>query len=315
MDNKRNISIDTLKTFALFLMVFNHVGFGNFFHTYIQSFHMPLFFLLSGYLWKNRSLSDQLKKRVKTLIIPYFSFAILYVPLCFIFDDMPFLKSFINVFTFPTNIDYMQNPALWYLICLFNSEILFTIILDRFYKYRYYIIAIISLFGFTYSSTNLPMLPFALEPTFVAILFLYIGYESKQFGLKKSSISVAILLIIFEALMAYVNKSVDLRSARYHNVILYIVNSIAGTYAWWSIISSISLSKKINELTTFIAKNGIVFVCTNQVLIKMYSSIISLYISNIIINRISVFFLSIISCMIVCQIFEKTKLKKIIGKC
>lgn len=49
--NIRNRSIDVLKGIGIILVVFNHVSWGKGVFTYIQSFHMPLFFVLSGYLW------------------------------------------------------------------------------------------------------------------------------------------------------------------------------------------------------------------------------------------------------------------------
>lgn len=46
----RSVELDILKGIGIFLMVFDHVGWGGAVHTYIQSFHMPLFFIVSGYL-------------------------------------------------------------------------------------------------------------------------------------------------------------------------------------------------------------------------------------------------------------------------
>ncbi len=81
----RNKELDLLKGFAIFLMVFDHVGWGDIVHTYIQSFHMPLFFVVSGYLWNNEySVAEVAKKRAKSVMIPYASFATFYMLLlCF----------------------------------------------------------------------------------------------------------------------------------------------------------------------------------------------------------------------------------------
>ena len=67
-------SLDVLRGIGIFLMVFDHVGWGSAVHTYIQSFHMPLFFIVSGYLWKNEDVFQVIKKRFKTLMIPYIFF-------------------------------------------------------------------------------------------------------------------------------------------------------------------------------------------------------------------------------------------------
>lgn len=60
MDNeKRFLELDILKGIGILLMVFDYVGWGMTIHTYIQSFHMPLFFIVSGFLYKKVILKLQ----------------------------------------------------------------------------------------------------------------------------------------------------------------------------------------------------------------------------------------------------------------
>ena len=58
----RNQEVDILKGIGIFLMVFDHVGWGSTIHTLIQSFHMPLFFIASGLLWHSQKPMDIAKK-------------------------------------------------------------------------------------------------------------------------------------------------------------------------------------------------------------------------------------------------------------
>ncbi len=75
--------IDFLKGAGIILVVYGHVAIIpperdiSAFVRYIYLFHMPLFFVISGYLFKAAPLHDFAIKRVKTLIIPYASFLIL----------------------------------------------------------------------------------------------------------------------------------------------------------------------------------------------------------------------------------------------
>ena len=48
----RDPSFDILKGLGILLMIMGHVGFGELFSKYIHAFHMPLFFLISGYFYK-----------------------------------------------------------------------------------------------------------------------------------------------------------------------------------------------------------------------------------------------------------------------
>lgn len=67
--------IDIAKGIVIILVIISHtVEFGSFTRNFIFSFHMPCFFILSGYthkIAKNYSeLSIRLKKYIKALILP-----------------------------------------------------------------------------------------------------------------------------------------------------------------------------------------------------------------------------------------------------
>ncbi len=72
--DKRDYSIDVSRGIACLLVVVGHVPTTpSFLHTWIYSFHMPLFFIISGIVLNtNDSVKEFIKKRVKTLLVPYF---------------------------------------------------------------------------------------------------------------------------------------------------------------------------------------------------------------------------------------------------
>ena len=64
--------IDTLKAFGLWLMVLGHAHLvDDTLRTAIYTFHMPLFFVISGYLFKYRDLKEQIAKSWKGIMVPY----------------------------------------------------------------------------------------------------------------------------------------------------------------------------------------------------------------------------------------------------
>lgn len=73
--DKRDYSIDIARGLACLLVVVGHVPTTpSLLHTWIYSFHMPLFFIISGIVLNaDDSFSVFLKKRVKSLLVPYFS--------------------------------------------------------------------------------------------------------------------------------------------------------------------------------------------------------------------------------------------------
>lgn len=276
---KRNKEIDILKGFAIFLMVFDHVWWGNGVHTYIQSFHMPLFFIISGYLWKNgRSVREVTIKKTKAVMVPYIVFAGVY--LIGEYAAIQLGKSEQSIFMtiralmlYPTDMENMPfAPALWFLPCFWICNLIYACLDNAFCDRRFrgnacaenkcnkfiinfrgfehgkwIFIIVIAATGMTYSTLSDKMLPFALEPVAAGILFMLIGqivklYKEKIFyWLSKSWI--VILMLLTEVTLAFVNGSVDMRSARYHNCLLYIINGTIGTLVWWGVVHKISKLK------------------------------------------------------------------------
>ena len=92
MEKKRNISIDIVRVFLLLTVVIGHSQSPA--NNFIYLFHMPLFFVISGFLWNDseqRKFSLFLKRKVLSLYIPYilFNFLILNIQffLPYIFED------------------------------------------------------------------------------------------------------------------------------------------------------------------------------------------------------------------------------------
>lgn len=101
----RFVWIDCLKLFAIFLVVWGHVGY-NFFsdqsldsfsipiRLYIYAFHMPLFMTISGYL-SSRMLDNggDLMKKFKTLIVPCITLFSIFMLFGITTQNMWYLKS------------------------------------------------------------------------------------------------------------------------------------------------------------------------------------------------------------------------------
>jgi len=96
----------------------------------IYSFHMPLFFLLSGYLVKetqHRNLFMFMKNKFMTRIVPFFFFNILAMPFYLIIEklanqdiDINQFQAFLYLLTGRPTF----NPITWFLACLFSVEVI-----------------------------------------------------------------------------------------------------------------------------------------------------------------------------------------------
>ncbi|MGN0458470.1 MAG: acyltransferase family protein [Eubacterium sp.] len=332
----RYLEIDILKGIAILLMVFDHVWFGSICHIYIQSFHMPLFFIVSGYLWNNRDVKTEISKKFWSLIIPYLFFGTLFLLVKLIAFGYceSFRDSAVAVFIFPTIMDEMPfNPALWFLPCMFLTSVLYNclhtvtkgIVIRLFACIFFFAVVCIIL---SYCGINL--LPFCISPTLIALLFFFIGDKLKIVKYKRElkhlfniPILYLILFVLLDILLVLLNGSVDLRSVRFHNVGLYFINSLLGVFIAWNISNKIALSNKVlcKKLTAFISffsKNSIIYVCTNQffkfwidyILIMLFDNDKIIYTVPF---RIVVFVLVLLLCTMSNYIFKYKKMKILIG--
>lgn len=142
---KRNHNIDIIKGIAIYCVLWGHciqcmAGDVDFFNlkaiTFIYSFHMPLFALISGYLFFRTSQKraiDILKSRLISLGVPFFVWnLLLYIRKC-IFDILTAHNSEISI------IEVLRAlvSGLWFLKSLFIITVLATLIVKYSKKYKY----------------------------------------------------------------------------------------------------------------------------------------------------------------------------------
>ena len=75
-------SVSIAKSFAIILMVLAHTFFWDFGDSWINMFHMPLFFFFAGYCFKEKYLQDTMgfiKRRFLGLYKPYVKWSIVFL--------------------------------------------------------------------------------------------------------------------------------------------------------------------------------------------------------------------------------------------
>lgn len=188
-EKTRNQYIDFLKGLCIFLVVLGHCDTTDkttFWFIYI--FHIPLFFCISGYLFKPKTnFKSFIKSKVKTLIIPYIIF---FVITCIIQNLL------IKPIKFNTLIKYfflngfylssINNISLWYLPLFFIASITFYFIMKIPNKKFLILITLISglltvpTYQFLKLFTPPRLIPFSIQVLPAAIFYLGIGQLFKQ---------------------------------------------------------------------------------------------------------------------------------------
>lgn len=112
----RNQWMDVAKGLAIILMVIGHTPIPEMLSRFIYSFHMPLFFIASGWMtnWKKYTIKLFFIKKIKSLIFPFLIYSSI-VLLLMNFEN----KGIINDWL----IKGWQGYALWFIPVLFISLI------------------------------------------------------------------------------------------------------------------------------------------------------------------------------------------------
>src|SRR5574344_507252 len=123
---KRYNWIDWAKTICMFLVVLGHSHLENkYLVQTIYSFHMPLFFILSGMLCKSTLSLKSIKKDIKYILLPYYIYGI--ISIIFVtstshsFNTHIILRHLIDLLS-----GYNNNiGAIWFLMALFFTKIIY----------------------------------------------------------------------------------------------------------------------------------------------------------------------------------------------
>lgn len=180
---------DVSKGIGIILVILGHGIFPN--HFLIDSFHMPLFFILAGVTFKTpdaTSIKPWLCRKVERILVPYFFFMI--------------VSGIIEAIIGRANPDTPFNAPLWFLQTFFMSIVIYGALSYNFSRCAVTTLCLIMTFcGYlVYSYTDLStVIPFFLCRTLFSIPFIHIGLllsEYVKLGSKKDLTIVGISSVI-----------------------------------------------------------------------------------------------------------------------
>lgn len=169
--------MDLAKGIGICLIILAHNPLPGMVHSWIYSFHVPLFFIISGYFYKQRSFVELIKKGINQLIIPL----LLTHLICFairLFFHFHLIPGFpVNPLYQLLAIDDYALPSVWFLYALFLGKIILYISI-RYLKSFFILLPIFCFLAVWYcwNYNIVHDLPLHILPSLCAPLFLGIGY-------------------------------------------------------------------------------------------------------------------------------------------
>ncbi len=288
--DKRLDWVDLCKFIGIYFMVWGHSGLSPSMDKYIHSFHMPVFFFISGYLFdfaKQGSFGKYTCKKLKNIILPYFIFAIINYAYWILLNikqgiHADLIRPVLGTLWVNTVPDLPHAGALWFLTCLLFVELGFYLLI-RLMKNKLAISLILvafSIIGYVYSILELRRLPYGIDTAFTALVFYGAGYLLRNTGnaainrlVAKPNAIILIVLFIISCVSSKINIYTNMRLSVYGNYFLYYMAALSGILFYFllsSFILNLAITAKIplTKALLYLGKNSLLVLCLNQAVIR-----------------------------------------------
>lgn len=274
---KRVAWIDRAKGIAIILVVLGHnltlIGSGEagrILNIFIYSFHMPLFFILSGCtLNVNTPLKHFLKKKFRVLMVSN----LLFSGLMFLFQFLihySYYKDFHSWIKSLSNAENVWNTILftnrssfggyWFLPVLFCGQLICFLLVKYIHNLQYRILALMGMFilgvGLGYYKVALPL---GVGEACLAAPFIYLGLEFQRrpdllSRLRKVNI-VCFFLFIISNLMGIRHGygTMNMCCSDINNIVSFWINSLTGSILCMSIAQNVQVYRGLE----WIGKNSL----------------------------------------------------------
>lgn len=289
MKKKRIAWIDIARGIAIIAVIAGH-SLGNYWPNYLGNFlfafHMPIFFVLSGYLYHEQSQKKLTEKNFFNLLVPYIATILVAFVLLVFYRIIPnsiiapskgsSIKAFVisaiygvggEVVIPNTDVRINAIGAIWFLLAMFIANQIFNAIMKL--KIRLYVKAtiflLITLVGI--QTAKVFFLPFSVQPAFIAQIFLLSGYLLKKYDvMARVNYIVLIFLIVLWAWDASFNLF-DFEGVNAANIYLAILVGISTSIAIMKIsmyieVVTINLKHKwIEDVLLFWGSQSLILLC------------------------------------------------------
>ncbi len=181
VNNRRIVWIDMLKGLAITIVVVGH-NTDDTIRNFIFCFHMPLFFLLAGYLFSPKSPLTYLKKSWSRLIIPYIFFlfviALPDVARMAVHNDWSGCCKLVGRLIYGGQILKGAYGVFWFVTVLWVAQNIFNLILNN--QIGIWMLPLLIIMGYLFSLIAVP-LPWNISGVPMALVYIWIGYIFKRY--------------------------------------------------------------------------------------------------------------------------------------
>lgn len=285
----RNLSVDVLRGIGILSVVAGHASSGVALYPFTPySFHMPLFFFLSGIFFNEQRVEKivpVLTKNVRALLLYstffYFAYACICQVLAFygfsaFAEPFSFQKIFMN--QFGGSGAYLFTAAYWFIPCLFFIRVYFSVVHARLFGLLSrgggglfisssfllgYLLVGLAAVGYSVTMYNtqtvdwekIPYLRFAFALFFYYLGALFQKYNCQRF-LKHVLVLVALYVIQQQFWVAAGNLDFWMQASKYQNAYLPVVSSIISIAFFYGVSDILAKNESCSKVLGYIGQNS-----------------------------------------------------------
>lgn len=320
-EKRRMLFLDMAKGISIILVMMGHSCGFPFGGVYFTTFAMPLFFFVSGYTYKSgRSYGENMKRRAKRLLIPYFGYSLLLFVLYAVKELLTGNTSIRDYVMAAAGVLYSRNclyplgyagenvyffklfnEATWFLTGMFIASGLFFAIVDKCIKNsRIMWISIAACIIASAVLSYLPvLLPWSMDTACMSAAFMLCGAWSA--GNAQSTADSELRekkgrenLIGFAALTVYIalctfDGSTNFSIRNYGNhglfsVVIYFLSGVTGSYACLWLCRLLERTGGM-KWAAQVGNNTLMLLCLHLVLFAYMDKAAYVLIGNLLHNR------------------------------
>lgn len=251
---KRIDWIDTLRGLCMFFVVWGHAFPTNkwFLRKWIYSFHMPIFFFISGLVHRDEDklpFKEFIRNKFRALIVPYIAVNVVCMLIKLLLYFVGFYESF-DVLEMIFGTIYANNFVFiapcgqaWFILCLFIAEVMFYFLkkVSKDDSHLFTNVMVVGLIGYATTLTKYEQpLPWHFDSAFTGVVLYFVGYIFMKHIDKfktilednKKKFFIGLGLGLLGGLACYANARVSMHANNYGSISLFYISVLSTIFGF-----------------------------------------------------------------------------------
>ena len=265
-----------MKGIGILAMIIGHSPIPNWFEKFIFVWHIPMFFMVSGYFFKKESEKVYLYKNICHLILPYIATSLVMITFS-LTKQLVIGKGNATTMVIATLVGNgtVNNPALskysvgaiWFLLALFWCRFFFNFLQTRISSRVILGIAIVTLTTISTYVGTLIYLPTDILQGISALMFFYIGYIVRTYNVLDYNTNKSYLIVVVILAFLSVNAgSMSMVRCYYGYWPINILAAIGVTY----FVYHISRHLSNNRFLSWCGRVSMVILCVHIIELSFF---------------------------------------------